>query len=111
MLWMKSLFSVSWFLGFALILPISLPVGGAEIKKTEIRRRDFSDPFLTQKKHALKVSPLDVAPTLDILHTGVPLEILHSFKTQDDEIWLYVQFFHQTKNCLLCLAKRGWLHV
>ncbi len=103
----------SWFLGMALILPIALPAGGAELylHECEIRFLKKSEFLCCEDKCFLKASPFSIAPTLRSLQIGTSLRILRSLKTNDNNVWVQVQINSYELLGSASAARRGWVNV
>ena len=108
----RSLFSWGILLSFALFAPVSLPAGGIDGGKNEIRRSYQScDPIFVGKFCQLRLIPYSDAPTLRTLKPGTFLRVIRIWKDYEGNNWLKVQissigFIENTG-----LVTRGWLNV
>ena len=78
-------------LGFALVGPITLPVGGAERRQPELRRRLSGEPLLAETRADLKTSPSCRAPALASVMGDEPLRVLRGWQGRRGERWLLVE--------------------
>jgi hypothetical protein len=78
-------------LGFALIGPVSLPVGGGERRQPEVRRRSNGEPLLAQACSTLKAAPSCQAPDLARLAIDQPLRVMRQWRGGRGERWLMVE--------------------
>ncbi len=101
----------TWLLGISLLVPVTLPAGGAERYKPLIRQRISAEPFLAKSTCELRSSPFSMAPTLRELSLGTPFKVLHSWQGDDGSYWLYVQIFDGDSQHLINSSKRGWLNA
>ena len=109
---MNFAFRWSWILGLALFLPVSLPAGGLEIKKTVISRSIIrSNSYIHSDSCFLQVSPFAFSPTLRLVRCGTPLEVLRTWQSPNGKTWLHVQIASHELIETNSLARRGWLSV
>ena len=105
------IFRWSWILGLALILPLALPAGGAQLNNVEIQRRSRFSPLIAEKDLLLRVSPSSKADISKVIYSGTPINILRSWTNNDGQTWLQVEI-----SCLDIFlksneARRGWLYI
>ena len=63
----------AWVLGLALMAPVALPAGGADLRHPDPRRRGSSGPLLSGGRDQLKSSPASKAPSLLTLGLALPV--------------------------------------
>jgi len=91
---MVSVLRWSWLLAVALLAPVALPAGGAQLSQPEIRRGDHLGPLLSSSGCVLRVCPLAVAPSLRSLHVGTPMRVIRRWQSGEGGDWLHVQIGH-----------------
>ena len=93
-------------LGFALLLPVHLPVGGAERRQPDLRRRQgLQEPLLSLRSTALRTAPRHHAPALSAVMPDTPLRLLRSWSDPHGLPWLQVQGVDQRTGS----SMRGWV--
>tara|TARA_B100000700_G_scaffold327380_1_gene441771 strand:- start:3702 stop:4037 length:336 start_codon:yes stop_codon:yes gene_type:complete len=104
---------ITWslYLGFALFAPIGLPAGGAEILQPAIRKRIHSDPHALTKRCSLYSYPISKAPISSVLNFGNSVRILRTWKSDEGEIWLYVEKASYSFLDSPVHRQRGWLNA
>jgi len=100
-----------WLLGLALLVPISLPAGGGEPNKTEIRNSTSASHYLAAKTLALRAAPSCAAPSLGTLKMGTPMTLLRVWRTQDGTAWFQVKAFSMKDIGRASRISRGWISV
>ena len=101
----------AWVLGFALLAPVALPAGGADLRVPDPRRRGSAGPLLASAGEDLQVTPLCQAPSLVKLHAGAPMEVLRHWTAPDGQRWAYVQVLCGSGLGMGQVLKRGWVNV
>jgi hypothetical protein len=92
-------------LGFALVAPVALPAGGAELRMPELRRRQrSSEPLSAPLATALRCAPQRQAPVIAQAAAGASLRPLRRWFGADGQRWLLVE-----TTPALAGARRGWL--
>jgi hypothetical protein len=95
-------------LGFALLLPASLPAGGADRLPLELRRRQSGrDPLVVPFAALLRSAPRHEAPPLQRLTSGQPMRVLRSWQSPSGRRWFQVS----VASAGLGNVQRGWLKV
>jgi hypothetical protein len=99
-------------LAFALVAPAGLPAGGAELRPSELRRRQSrggGEPLLAVAGCELRCAPQHRAPVLARTELGMPLRVLRSWWAPGGQRWLQVELAgsDQTTGRI----RRGWLVV
>ena len=101
----------AWVLGFALLAPVALPAGGADLRLPSPRRRGRAAPLLSSPGDDLQVTPLQQAPSLVKLKAGTPMEVLRHWTAPDGQRWAYVQVLCGYGFGVGQILKRGWINV
>ncbi len=107
-------FLLRWgfLLGVALVLPLSLPVGGmVALDRVEIRRRHSSGTMLAGSNSILRSSPINTAAVLQTLSLGTPLKVLRTWEGIDGKKWIHVQVKTINIDSLYPAYRRGWLDI
>ena len=99
----------TWLLGISLVIPTTLPAGGAQKSIIESRENHIGSPLIALKDFNLLSSATQNANSLTRVKAGTPIKVI---KTWDDNVngkWLLInvlsQDFYQLFN------KRGWVHI
>jgi len=93
-------------LAFALLGPVGLPAGGADLKQSSLRRRQTNqDPILSLAAEVLRSSPTRYAPQLAAIPLGEPLHVLRRWRCPDGRDWLKVEM----RSAGLIGTTRGWI--
>ena len=107
---------VSWclMLGFALLMPISLPAGGGSSigSSVRIKKCEYGQLILL-KNSLLKMSPLQESISLRKLPLGTPLKLVRIMRNFDGSgsSWLYVKVVTKEGLFESVLPQRGWLNA
>ena len=105
---MVSVLRWSWLLAVALLAPVALPAGGAQLSQPEIRRGDRLGPLLSSSGCVLRVCPIVVAPSLRSLNVGTPMRVLRRWQNGEGGDWLHVEIGQGGSEVG---ATRGWVSV
>ena len=97
-----------WLLGIALLGPIALPAGGAQLVIPQVRFRKPSDPWLSTKAARLRATPLQNAPIVRTVRVGTPLKIVRRWHGSDGKEWVYVQI-SLTDDLRVNSVRNGWI--
>ena len=101
----------AWVLGLALMAPVALPAGGADLRHPDPRRRGPSGPLLSGGRDQLKSSPASQAPSLLTLGRETPMTVLRHWNSPDGRRWAYVQVLTGSGLGVGQVHKRGWVNV
>jgi len=98
-------------MGFALIGPVALPAGGADLRVPEIRRRQScTEPLSAPVAIALRCSPQHHAPIIAEAAPGSPLRLLRSWTGITGHQWLHVEIASNVSDTVSMTRNfRGWL--
>ncbi len=100
-----------WVLSVALLIPVSLPAGGAQKNNLKIHAREYCAPVLANDSCELLASPSIMAPRLRTLQIGTPMRILRVWEGEDGKNWIHVQVASNDAIELTYSVNRGWLSV
>ena len=99
----------TWLLGIALIVPTTLPAGGAQESIIQNRKNNVGSPIIALKDFNLLSSASKNSSILTRVKAGTPVKILKMWDSSDREKWLLVNISIQDFNQLF--DKRGWVNI
>ena len=108
---MKNVIKNIWLIGFALIVPITLPAGGIQRNLNEYKILNNSKEIILNANCSLYTFPKINAKKLLVLDTGSSLSILQKWVVSEDDTWARVELltnrFIEDPNRI----KRGWIKI
>ena len=100
-----------WLIGFALIVPITLPAGGIQRNLNEYSILNNSKEIILNANCSLYTFPQINAKKLLVLDTGSSLSVLQKWVVNEDDTWARVELltnrFIEHPN----RTKRGWIKI
>ena len=99
----------TWLLGIALVVPTTLPAGGAQESIIQNRKNNVGSPIIALKDFNLLSSASEKSSILTRVKAGTPVKILKTWDSSDREKWLLVNISIQDFNQLF--NKRGWVNI
>ena len=99
----------TWLLGIALVVPTTLPAGGAQESIIQNRKNNVGSPIIALKDFNLLPSASKNSSILTRVKAGTPVKILKIWDSSDREKWLLVNISIQDFNQLF--DKRGWVNI
>ena len=99
----------TWLLGIALVVPTTLPAGGAQESIIQNRKNNVGSPIIALKDFNLLSSASKNSSILTHVKAGTPVKILKIWDSSDREKWLLVNILIQDFNQLF--YKRGWVNI
>ena len=99
----------TWLLGIALVVPTTLPAGGAQESIIQNRKNNVGSPIIALKDFNLLSSASKNSSILTRVKAGTPVNILKIGDSSDREKWLLVNISIQDFNQLF--YKRGWVNI
>ena len=99
----------TWLLGIALVVPTTLPAGGAQESIIQNRKNNVGSPIIALKDFNLLSSASKNSSILTRVKAGTPVKILKIWDSSDREKWLLVDISIQDFNQLF--YKRGWVNI
>ena len=99
----------TWLLGIALVVPTTLPAGGAQELIIQNRKNNVGSPIIALKDFNLLSSASKNSSILTRVKAGTPVKILKIWDSSDREKWLLVNILIQDFNQLF--YKRGWVNI
>ena len=99
----------TWLLGIALVVPTTLPAGGAQESIIQNRKNNVGSPIIALKDFNLLSSASNNSSVLTRVKAGTPVKILKIWDSSDRETWLLVNISIQDFNQIF--YKRGWVNI
>ena len=99
----------TWLLGIALVVPTTLPAGGAQESIIQNRKNNVGSPIIALNDFNLLSSASKNSSILTRVKAGTPVKILKIWDSSDREKWLLVNISIQDFNQLF--YKRGWVNI
>ena len=99
----------TWLLGIALVVPTTLPAGGAQESIIQNRKNNVGSPIIALKDFNLLSSASKNSSILTRVKAGTPVKILKIWDSSDREKWLLVNISIQDFNQIF--NKRGWVNI
>ena len=99
----------TWLLGIALVVPTTLPAGGAQESIIQNRKNNVGSPIIALKDFNLLSSASKNSSILTRVKAGTPVKILKIWDSSDREKWLLVNISIRDFNQLF--YKRGWVNI
>ena len=99
----------SWLLGIALVVPASLPAGGAQASVIQNRKNNSRSPIIALKELNLLSSASYDSSVVARIKEGTPVNILKVWDSSDTGKWLLVNVLIQ-EYCQP-FYKRGWVYI
>ena len=99
----------TWLLGIALVVPTTLPAGGAQESIIQQRKNNVGSPIIALKDFKLLSSASKNASILTRVKAGTPVKVLRIWDSTDSGKWLLVNISIQELNQIF--YKRGWVNI
>ena len=99
----------TWLLGIALVVPTTLPAGGAQESIIQNRKNNVGSPIIALKDFNLLSSASKNSSILTLVKAGTPVKILKIWDSSDRGKWLLVNISIQDFNQIF--YKRGWVNI
>ena len=99
----------AWLLGIALIVPTTLPAGGAQKSIIQHRRNNIGSPIVALKEFDLLTSASNYSSTLTTVKAGTPVNVIKVWKNSESGNWLLVSVLCQNFDQLF--YRRGWVKI
>ena len=99
----------AWVLGISLLVPTSLPAGGAQKSIIEKRENSIRSPLIALKEFNLLSSITDNPKILTSVQAGTPVKIIKVWTSSDGRTWLLVNVLSHSSYQLF--VKRGWVNL
>ena len=100
----------TWLLGIALVIPTTLPAGGAQESIIQHRKNNIGSPIIALKDFNLLSSASEKnSSIITRVKAGTPVQVLKIWDSIDGGKWLLVNISLQDFNQLF--NKRGWVNI
>ena len=99
----------TWLLGIALVVPTTLPAGGAQESLIQQRKNNVGSPIIALKDFNLLSSASSHSSILTRVKAGTPVRVLKVWDNTDSEEWLLVNILINDSNQFF--YKRGWVNI
>ena len=99
----------TWLLGIALVVPTTLPAGGAQESIIQNRKNNVGSPIIALKDFNLLSSASKNSSILTPVKAGTPVKVLNIWDTTDSGKWLLVNILIRDFNQVF--YKRGWVNI
>ena len=99
----------TWLLGIALVVPTTLPAGGAQESIIQHRKNNVGSPIIALKDFNLLSSASKNSSILTRVKAGTPVKVLKSWFSSHSGNWLLVNISINDFNQLF--HKRGWVNI
>ena len=98
-----------WLLGIALVVPTSLPAGGAQKSNIQHRKNNMSAPIIALKEFNLLSSPTNHSSILARVKVGTPVNVLKVWDSREHGKWFLVNIIKQDSYHFF--YKKGWVNI
>jgi hypothetical protein len=99
----------SWLLGISLVVPTTLPAGGAQKSIILNSDNDIGSPLIALKDFNLLSSASTDSSILARVQVGTPVNVMKVWDSSDGGQWLLVNILSQDFYQLF--YKRGWINI
>ena len=99
----------TWLLGIALVIPTTLPAGGAQKSNIQYRKDHIRSPIIALKEFNLLSSTYKNSPILTRVKVGTPVNIMKVWDSSDNQKWLLVNVL--TSDSYQFFYKKGWVNI
>ena len=98
-----------WLLGIALVVPTTLPAGGAQRSIIQHRKNNIGSPIIALKDFNLLSSSSMNSSVLTRVKAGTPVNVMRVWDSNDSGKWLLVNVI--TQNFYQLFYRRGWVNI
>ena len=99
----------TWLLGIALIVPTTLPAGGAQKSNIQCRKNNISSPIIALKEFNLLSSASTNSSVLAKVKAGTPVNIMKVWESTENGKWLLVNVL--SRDFYQFFYKKGWVKI
>ena len=99
----------TWLLGIALVVPTTLPAGGAQQSIIQRRNNNIRSPIIALKEFNLLSSASNKSSILTRVKVGTPVNVMKVWDSTDSGKWLLVNVIIQDFYQLF--YKKGWVNI
>ena len=98
-----------WLLGIALVVPTTLPAGGAQKSIIQHRKNNIGSPIIALIDFNLLTSASNNSSTLTKVTAGTPVKVIKVWVSNESRNWLLVSVLCQNFDQLF--YRRGWVEI
>ena len=99
----------TWLLGISLLVPTSLPAGGAQESIIQNRKNHVGSPIIALNDFNLLSSASKNSSILTLVKSGTPVKVMKTWDSNSTGKWLLVNVSVKDSNQLF--HKRGWVNI
>jgi len=99
----------TWLLGISLVVPATLPAGGAQKSIIQQRKNNIGSPIIALKEFQLLSSASKNSLILSSVKAGTPVNVMKVWDSTESGTWLLVNVLSQDFYQLF--YKRGWVNI
>tara|TARA_Y100001968_G_scaffold235495_1_gene218670 strand:+ start:197 stop:535 length:339 start_codon:yes stop_codon:yes gene_type:complete len=99
----------AWLLGISLVVPATLPAGGAQKSMIHYRKSNIGSPIIALKEFNLLSSATHNSSVLDRVKAGTPVNVLRVWDSTDSGKWFLVDII--SEDFYQFFYKRGWVNI
>ena len=99
----------TWLLGISLLVPTTLPAGGAQKSMIQSRENRIGSPLIALKEFNLLSAADSSSSILTSVKEGTPINVLKVWDSSESEQWLLVNVLCQ--NFYQFFYIRGWVNT
>tara|TARA_B100000945_G_C20396475_1_gene605122 strand:- start:1525 stop:1863 length:339 start_codon:yes stop_codon:yes gene_type:complete len=99
----------TWLLGIALVVPTTLPAGGAQKSNIQQRKNNISSPIISLKEFNLLSSASNNSSILTRVKAGTPVNVMKVWDSHESGKWLLVNVLSQ--DFYQFFYKKGWVNI
>ncbi len=99
----------TWLLGIALVVPTTLPAGGAQESIIQYRKNNVGSPIIALRDFNLLSSVSINSSIITPVKAGTPVKVLKIWDSTYSGKWFLVNILIQDSNQLF--IKRGWVNI
>ncbi|MBW3042861.1 SH3 domain-containing protein [Prochlorococcus marinus] len=99
----------TWLLGISLVVPTTLPAGGAQKSIIQQSENNLGSPLISLREFNLLSSASYNSSILTSVKPGTPVNILKVWDGKENGKWLLVSVI--TQNFCQLFYKRGWVNI
>ncbi len=99
----------TWLLGIALVVPTTLPAGGAQKSIVQHRKDNITAPLIALKEFNLLSSVSKNSSILTTVKAGTPVNVIKFWDCSDSGKWLLVNVVSQDSYHLF--YRKGWVNI
>ena len=99
----------TWLLCIGLVVPTTLPAGGAQESIIQHRRNNIGSPIIALKEFNLLSSASNNSSILIKVNVGTPVNVMKVWDSTDNGKWLLVNVISQ--DYYQFFYKKGWVNI